>query len=339
MGQDGGPTPARQGDGALYRRLLRLARPYAPHLGALLLLELVDGLCVLLRPVPIKLAIDSVVGSRPLPPSLGWVMPRSVSASPGTLLAVALGLLLAVALASALLRGWVSERLLLRFRGVLFGHAQRLSLSYHDAEGTADATYRLQKDAAAVPDLLLDGALPLAAASVTVALMFAVMLRLDWQLGLVAAAVAPVLLFLSGRRKPRLRRQSREVKHLESRALGVVQEVLTALRVVKAFGQEDREQARFQHLSGEGVRARLRLLLAEGGTGSPSAWPPPPGRRPCCSSASATCATARSPSATWCWCSATWRSSTTRSRRSAARSPPRAHLHPHHPPPDSAVGV
>ena len=98
MGQDGGPTPARQGDGALYRRLLRLARPYAPHLGALLLLELVDGLCVLLRPVPIKLAIDSVVGSRPLPPSLGWVMPRSVSASPGTLLAVALGLLLAVAL-------------------------------------------------------------------------------------------------------------------------------------------------------------------------------------------------------------------------------------------------
>jgi ATP-binding cassette subfamily B protein len=47
----------------------------------------------------------------------------------------------------------------------------------------------------------------------------------------------------------------------------VVQEVLTALRVVKAFGQEDREHQRFVRHSREGMRARFRLLLAEGAYG------------------------------------------------------------------------
>jgi len=43
-----------------------------------------------------------------------------------------------------------------------------------------------------------------------------------------------------------------------------VTEVLGVLRVVKAFGQEEREQGRFVGQAGAAMRARLRLLLAEG---------------------------------------------------------------------------
>jgi ATP-binding cassette subfamily B protein len=240
---------------------------------ALLGLDLLGGLFVLLTPLPLKIVIDSVLGSRPLPGFLRHVLPEQVSGSAALLLG-AVGLLLSVALlgglqslAGTLLRGQVGERLLLDFRGRLFRHAQGLSLSYHDAQGTADAHYRIQKDAAAIQDLLIDDVLPLVGAALTVALMFSVTLWLDWQLGLVAAVVAPVLLFLSGRYKRRLRQQSREVKRLESGALAVVQEVLSALRVVKAFGQEDRERDRFLRHAREGMHARLRLLLAEGGYG------------------------------------------------------------------------
>src|SRR5205823_820813 len=98
----------------------------------------------------------------------------------------------------------------------------------------------------------------------TVTLMFAVTLWLDWQLGLIAAAVAPILLLLSARFKRRLRQRAREVKKLESGALGVVHEVLSVLRVVKAFGQEERERDRFVRHSRDGIRARLRLALGEG---------------------------------------------------------------------------
>jgi ATP-binding cassette subfamily B protein len=271
MGDENGSAGGPTGDSALYRRLLRLARPFGKHLAALLLLDLLDGLFVLLTPLPLKIVIDSVVGSRPPPRFLAPLLPEAVAESATALLVVAVGLLLSVALlgnlqslAGALLRAWVGERLVLGFRSRLFRHAQRLSLSYHDAEGTADATYRIQKDAASLQDLLIDGALPLAGAALTLALMFAVTLWLDWQLGLVAVAVAPVLLLLAGRYKRRLRQQSREVKKLESGALAIVQEVLSVLRVVKAFGQEDRERDRFVRHSREGMRARLRLLLAEG---------------------------------------------------------------------------
>jgi ATP-binding cassette subfamily B protein len=243
-------------------------------LSVLLGLELLGGLFVLLTPLPLKIAIDSVLGSRPLPGFLRSTLPEAVSGSATALLLVAVGLLLSVALlgglqslAGTLLRGYVGERLLLGFRSRLFRHAQGLSLSYHDTQGTADTLYRIQKDAAAIEDLLIDGFLPLVGAVLTVVLMFSVTLWLDWQLGLVAAVVAPVLLFLSGRYRQRLRQQSREVKKLESGALAVVQEVLSALRVVKAFGQEDRERDRFLGHSHEGMRARLRLLLAEGSYG------------------------------------------------------------------------
>src|SRR5205085_9215736 len=91
--------------------------------------------------------------------------------------------------------------------------------------------------------------------------------RLDWQLALVALAVSPVLLLLTHVYRWRLRNQSHQVKKLETSALSVVQEVLTSLRVVKAFGQENREQERFIRQSSEGVRARIHLSLVEGGLG------------------------------------------------------------------------
>jgi ATP-binding cassette subfamily B protein len=54
------------------------------------------------------------------------------------------------------------------------------------------------------------------------------------------------------------------VKALESSALAVVQEVLGSIRVVKAFGQEEREEERFAQRAGEGMRARLRVALVDG---------------------------------------------------------------------------
>jgi ATP-binding cassette subfamily B protein len=60
-----------------------------------------------------------------------------------------------------------------------------------------------------------------------------------------------------------MRGRYREAKFLASDALKVVQEVLTAIRVVQAFGGEQREQKRFERQTQRGIRARLQLTLAE----------------------------------------------------------------------------
>jgi ATP-binding cassette subfamily B protein len=49
--------------------------------------------------------------------------------------------------------------------------------------------------------------------------------------------------------------------------MSIVQEALAAVRIVKAFGQEEREQQRFLHHSKESVWARIRIAFAEGGLG------------------------------------------------------------------------
>src|SRR5262249_42878102 len=62
----------------------------------------------------------------------------------------------------------------------------------------------------------------------------------------------------------RLRKGWETAKELESGALSVVHEALTGLRVVKAFGQEDRERSRFARQSQHGKTARLQLACIQG---------------------------------------------------------------------------
>jgi ATP-binding cassette subfamily B protein len=241
--------------------MLLQARPYWPHLAGLLVLSLLAPAVRLLAPLPLTYAVDSVLGDRPPPAVFGEVSRPTLLAAAAFLLVV-----LAVAghvleMATFLLSTFVGERLVRAFRAALFRHAQRLSLSYHDTKGTTDSAFRIQYDAPCIQWVVVDGAIPLVTAALTLAGMLAVIVAIDWHLALVALAIAPVLFILTRAFGRRLQRQAQELKTAESLALGVVQEVLAAVRVVKAFGQEDREQERFVGHAGRGMRARLGEAL------------------------------------------------------------------------------
>ena len=258
----------------LFHRLLRQARPYWPHIAGVFLVSLLSTPLALLTPLALKIAVDSVIGSHPLPGFVNALVPSVVTRSDQAVLVFAASLFVTVALltqlqqlGSSLLRTYTGERLVLGFRSQIFRHVQRLSLSYHDSKGTADSTYRIQYDAPSIQYIAVDGLIPLATAGVTLVVMIYVTALIDWQLALVALAISPILVGLIRVYRQRLRSQSREVKRLETSALSVVQEVLAAIRVVKAFGQEDREDKRFVDRSTEGMRARIRLAFGEGGFG------------------------------------------------------------------------
>jgi ATP-binding cassette, subfamily B, bacterial len=262
-------------DFTLYRRLLHQARPYWPYIGGIFLIGLLSTLLTLLIPLPLKIAVDSVIGSHPIPGFLNALLPIAATRSDTTLLILAAGLSVAIALlgqlqelGGSLLRTYAGERMVLNFRAQLLRHAQRLSLSYHDTKGTSDSTYRIQYDAPSIQNIAIDGFIPFVTAGCTLAGMIYITTRIDWQLALVALAVSPILFMVTWAYRHRLRSQSREVKKIESSALSVLQEVLAAARVVKAFGQEDREGKRFVRRSSEGMRARIRLSLIEGGFGT-----------------------------------------------------------------------
>jgi len=255
-------------------RLAQQARPYWLHLSGVFLLSLLSSPFALLSPLPLKIAVDSVLDHRPLPWFLETWLPRGLTQSPTGLLALAVGLLVGVAVltqlrdfANALLTSYTGEKLLRGFRAQLFRHVQQLSFSYHDTKGTADSTYRIQYDATSVQKIIVDGVVPFITSAVTFLSMIYVTTRINWQLAIVALAVSPAIFVVSRTYRPRMRGQSREARKMESSAMAVVHEVLGAARVVKAFGQERREEERFTDKSNEGMRARLRLVFSEGGYG------------------------------------------------------------------------
>jgi ATP-binding cassette subfamily B protein len=225
---------------------------------------------VLLSPVPLKIAVDSAIGSDPLPGFVAAVTPGLLMGSPEAILVLAVVLLLGVALLERLqehgnwlLATWAAERMTLDFRSRLFHHAQRLSLAYHDTRGTADAIYRILYDAPAIRYVAIEGVIPFLTAGVTVIGMVYVTARISPLLAAVALVVAPLLLLLTWLHSHRLRGRWRVLKGLESSALSVMQEALAAVRVVKAFGGEDREEERFQRVSEKGVRESLLVVWSE----------------------------------------------------------------------------
>jgi ATP-binding cassette subfamily B protein len=255
----------------LYRRLFLEVGPYWLHIGGILLITLLSTPVALLIPLPLKIAIDSVIGSHPLPTFLQPVIPQAVTNSPTGMLVFVVILTILIALlgglqrvASSLLRTHTGEKLTLAFRTKLFRHVQRLSVSYHDSRGTTDSTYRIQYDAPAIQWIAIQGFIPFIAAGLTLAGMIYIVARLDWQLALVAIAVSPVLYLGARTFNPRLRNQWGHITRSDSSAFSVVQETLSALRVVKAFGQEEREQERFVRHSSESFLARVRAAWSEG---------------------------------------------------------------------------
>lgn len=258
----------RGSDWALLRRLLEEARAYRFHILGLFCLGLLAVPLSMLAPLPLKIAVDSALGSVPLPRAL---LPPGTSPSPGLALAIAAGLLIAIAalkqiqdVSNHVLRVYVQERLTLDLRARLFLHSQRLSLSHHDRRGATDAMTRIEKDVPAAQSVVVESLFPSITAGLTVAGMLIITARIDAVLALLALAIAPILFLLNQYYRGKLRVRWHEVRRLETWAQSVVQEVLGALRVVKAFGQEEREQARFLARSGEGMWARLRLTMAEG---------------------------------------------------------------------------
>src|SRR5436189_571449 len=81
----------------LYRRLVRLARPYWSHIAAFGLLSLLATPLALLVPLPLKIAVDSGLGSIPLPHMVSALLPATATPAPASVLFLAAGLFVAVA--------------------------------------------------------------------------------------------------------------------------------------------------------------------------------------------------------------------------------------------------
>jgi len=258
-------------------RIVDLIRPYWKGLALAFVAVLGETLTDLLDPWPIKIIVDNVLQSKPLPPWLGarvtWLFGQDVHA----VLNFAVAAVAAIAVVGAVsayfekylttsVSQWVGHDL----RRRLYHHIQRLSLAEHDAVRTGDLITRVTSDIELVQDFINSALLGMLISVMTLAGMIGVMFWLNWRFTLIALSVSPALFLVVFYYTRRIKQASRAVRKKEGDLLSIVQEVLTSIRVVKAFAREDYEQKRFESeslanveagLQARGVKARLAPIV------------------------------------------------------------------------------
>src|SRR5437899_2629654 len=248
------------------KRAFEDLRPYLWPILALLVISLSAVPIALIFPLPIKLLFGSVLGSQPVPGYLTIFVGSRVSKS--LAISLAISILLGAAVLTYLqnlVNVWysnkVGNRMTLDVRARLFRQMQRLSIAYHDTMGASDSAYRTLNDAPMLRSFGIDNIIPLITSILTLAAMILVMVYLDWQLALIALLVSPLMFLLTVAFRPRIRAGWRKYRASESAAMEVAQESLSACRVVKSYGQEERKNQQLVSHYNASLSAQLKVQV------------------------------------------------------------------------------
>jgi ABC-type multidrug transport system fused ATPase/permease subunit len=156
--------------------------------------------------------------------------------------------------AQTYLVGWVGQRALQDLRLKLFAHLQSLSISFYSRNRAGVLISRMTNDVEALDQLVEDGLATLIQSSLTLLGVVVILLVLDFHLALLTFLALPIL----GLGGLLFRIASADAYRLTREKIagitGYLQETLSGIRVVRAFGQERRHIAQFRALNDENRR-------------------------------------------------------------------------------------
>jgi len=245
-------------------RITDLLYPHWPSLTFAFIAVIGESITDLLEPWPLKIVFDYVFGSKHAP---DWLLAVVSVIGDGkfAMLNFAVLAVIVIAIFGALssylekyLTTTVGQWVMHDLRRVLYSHIQKLSLSYHDQKRTGDVISRVTSDIDAVQSLISNVLLGMIVNVLTLVGMLLVMFYLNWEFTLIAMAVAPGLFWVVFHYTHRIKQAARAVRRQEGEVVSVLEEVLSSIRVVKAFAREDYEQERFEKQSLESVERALK---------------------------------------------------------------------------------
>jgi subfamily B ATP-binding cassette protein MsbA len=234
----------------------RLLRPHAKAVTIGIIANIVESAASLAEPWPLKVVLDTVLRSRPGQDRLSQLIFSVAGTEKVAILNLAALAVMVIAAVGAVcaytekyftmsIGQWVVHDL----RQRLYSHIQYLSLEYHDQKQIGDLISRVTSDLDAIQGFITTGFFGLLVNSLTLMGMIVVMLCLNWHFTLIALSVAPVLFVVVFSYTRRIKKASREVRSTEGEMVSLMQEVLSSIRLVKAFASEEYEQRRLKEKS------------------------------------------------------------------------------------------
>jgi len=238
------------GRGRKLRGLIELLAPYHWRVLAMFT-ALVLATAAALAPAPLaKLAIDQGINQHDVQ-ALDWVVVAFLVSA--VVYAVA-------SYAQTYLVGWVGQRALQDLRAQLFAHLQSLSISFYSRNRAGVIISRLTNDVEALDQLVEDGLATLIQSGLTLIGVVVILFVLDPHLALLTFLVLPVLAIGGFIFRIASADAYRLTREKIASITGYLQETLSGIRVVRAFGQEPRHIARFRKLNDENRAANMTTV-------------------------------------------------------------------------------
>jgi ATP-binding cassette subfamily B protein/subfamily B ATP-binding cassette protein MsbA len=238
--------------GRLYRELNRLLRGHRLSIAVALGLLSFTTLLRLVPPAATKLVIDNVLLRRPLPETLARWLPAGRETNPRVLLVMLAAVVLGVSVLSTVVSLWgrwratlASKRVQVAVRRLVFEHAVRLPLDRIYQLKSGGAASLLREDAGGVGELIFSMLYNPWRAIVQLAGGLIVLAWVDWRLLLGAACLAPGFYWTERLWNRALRPIYRDVRKERQEIDAMAAEAFGGMRVVRAFGRQRRESARF----------------------------------------------------------------------------------------------
>ncbi len=239
-----------RGRGRKVRGLIELLAPYKWRVLAMFL-SLVAATAAALAPAPLaKLAID-----------------QGINRHDAGALDVIVGLFLLSAIVYAVaswaqtyLVGWVGQRALQDLRIRLFTHLQRLSIGFYSRNRTGVIISRITNDVEALDQLVEDGLATLIQSGLTLIGVVVILFVLDPHLALLTFLVLPFLAVGAFVFRIASADAYRLTREKIAAITGYLQETLSGIRVVRAFGQERAHIQRFRELNDENRAANMTTV-------------------------------------------------------------------------------
>ncbi|MBN1517762.1 ABC transporter ATP-binding protein [Candidatus Sumerlaeota bacterium] len=248
-----------------YLPLLCYVRPYWKlALAQVVFMVFATGLG-LLKPWPFAVLIDNVAADLPL--HLGE---RLIAENPMTILALVCIAALALHLGDSLVSlgaTYVStlscSRMIRDLRGDLLRHLHRLSLRFHDQHRVGDLVHRICFNTPAVETAFQSGLMGGTKSLLMLSGMLCVMFIMNPMLTLIAAGVSPFLVICIRMYTKRIYRYSRKHQDQEGSISSIADEILSSIRLIRAFNREAWEQQRFEEACDGSIQTRLNSMLAQ----------------------------------------------------------------------------
>lgn len=241
----------------LLLRLFGYLKPYwKAAVGGLILMALLTAID-LVDPILTRFLIDDVILAQNIALSRKYQLLALFSIG---LLAVRFCSVF-IGAARGYLMDWLGQKIILGMRSQVYEHLTRLSLSFYDKRQTGRIMYRVTSDTGRLQDFVANSLQDILRDAITCVLIFGIMVQMDWKLTLLVLGPVPFIIWFTHTYGRRIHRIYHKVWHKSSKLEAIMADTIPGVRVVKAFGQEDREVQRFNETNNDIFALSMRATL------------------------------------------------------------------------------